>query len=81
MQLVPYLSRVRSRSPGYASFLSSEMDQIFSRFQSDDFTDDSSLSGEFLLGFHCQRRELRHGQEQQEQVSNKASLPDNLEEM
>lgn len=80
-QLVPYLSRVRSRKPGYASFLSTEMDQIFSRFESHDFTDDSSLSGEFLLGFHCQRRELRQGQEQQEQASNQSNLPNNSEEM
>ncbi len=79
-QLVPYLSRVRSRRTGYAVFLASEMDQVFARFKSEEFTNDSPLSGEFLLGFHCQRRELRQGQEENEQAGNDSNQANNSEE-
>ena len=34
------------------------LDEIIPGFVGDDFLDDSKLSGEFLLGYHCQRRVL-----------------------
>ena len=33
-------------------------DEVVALFQGNDFMDDSKLSGEFLLGYHCQRRAL-----------------------
>ena len=32
---------------------------MISAFEGDDFTRDAALSGEFLLGYHCQRQKLR----------------------
>jgi CRISPR-associated protein Csd1 len=34
-------------------------DEIVSSFRPEDFTSDSPLSGEFLLGYHCQRDALK----------------------
>jgi CRISPR-associated protein Csd1 len=33
-------------------------DEVVSGFLGDDFLNDSKLSGEFLLGYHCQRQIL-----------------------
>ena len=33
-------------------------DEVVALFKGNDFMDDSKLSGEFLLGYHCQRRAL-----------------------
>ena len=34
------------------------LDEVIPSFQGDDFMCDSKLSGEFLLGYHCQRQVL-----------------------
>jgi CRISPR-associated protein Csd1 len=34
------------------------VDDITAAFDKDDFVADGPLSGEFLLGYHCQRRDL-----------------------
>ena len=34
------------------------LDEIIPSFVEDDFLDDCKLSGEFLLGYHCQRQVL-----------------------
>lgn len=60
LALMPYKSRLRS-SEMKAGFLWKReklMDEIQHKFLADDFTNDRALSAEFLLGFHCQRREL-----------------------
>ena len=57
--LVPYQARLRARWPGYLVKLSEQMDSIFASFVVEDFTDESRLSGEYLLGYHCQRMALR----------------------
>lgn len=56
--LGPSKSRLRSRSPGYLHQLEQHIDQIFTQFQGDDFTDPQKLTAEFLLGYHCQRAVL-----------------------
>ena len=60
LALLPYKSRLRA-SEKRAGFLWKReklMDEIQHKFLADDFTNDHALSAEFLLGFHCQRREL-----------------------
>ncbi len=60
LALLPYKSRLRA-SEKRAGFLWKReklMDEIQHKFLADDFTNDRALSAEFLLGFHCQRREL-----------------------
>lgn len=61
LALSPYKSRLRSSEKGAGFLYKREklLDEILCAFNSDDFTDDSRpLSGEFLLGFHCQRQKL-----------------------
>lgn len=60
LALLPYKARLRA-SEKRAGFLWKReklMDEIQHKFLADDFTNDRALSAEFLLGFHCQRREL-----------------------
>ncbi len=60
LALTPYKSRLRASEKG-AKFLfkrEQALDEVMSAFKADDFTQDTALSGEFLLGYHCQRRAL-----------------------
>jgi len=34
------------------------LDEVVSKFEGNDFLNDRKLSGEFLLGYHCQRQAL-----------------------
>lgn len=58
LALNPSKSRLRGRSPGYLHQLEQQIDQIVEKFQDGDFTEDRKLTGEFLLGYHCQRAKL-----------------------
>jgi CRISPR-associated protein Csd1 len=58
--LVPYKSRLQSNRPGKLFKMKSLLDEIHSQFQSGDFENDSRLSGAYLLGYHCQRRDLAY---------------------
>lgn len=60
LALTPYKSRLRSsdKTAGFLYKREKLLDEVLCTFQSEDFTDNKALSGEFLLGFHCQRREL-----------------------
>ncbi len=60
--LIPYAASLRKRSKGFAAVVARHemlMDEIHAKFQPGDFANDSRLSGEFLLGYHCQREALR----------------------
>lgn len=65
LALTPYKSRLRASEKGAGFLWKREklLDEIQCRFQSDDFTSDRALSGEFLLGYHCQRAALLRGAE------------------
>lgn len=65
LALTPYKSRLRASEKGSGFLWKREklLDEIQCRFQSDDFTSDRALSGEFLLGYHCQRAALLRGSE------------------
>lgn len=56
--LVPYNSRLKAKRPKSWSFYNSLLDEIHAKFKTDDYTRNTPLSGEFLLGFHCQRMAL-----------------------
>jgi CRISPR-associated protein Csd1 len=60
LALVPYKSRLRSSENGVGFLHKREklLDEILCAFNSDEFTKDIPLSGEFLLGYHCQRQNL-----------------------
>lgn len=58
--LQPYMHRLQSSRPGFLTNRKKELDEVISAFQQSDFTNDKSLSGEFLLGYHCQRQTYRN---------------------
>ena len=57
--LVPYAARIHAKVPGLLVGYRELMDEVFSAFTADDFTSDRCLSGEYLLGYHSQRKWLR----------------------
>ena len=60
LALSPYKSRLRSSEKGAGFLFTREklLDEVCCAFQVDDFTSDAALTGEFLLGYHCQRGAL-----------------------
>ena len=69
LALVPYAARLGSKAYYYQAKISEIMDM----FDGDDFRNDSKLSGEFLLAYHCQReehfrkKETEEGKEEEEE--------------
>jgi CRISPR-associated protein Csd1 len=57
--LVPYKARVNSNTPGLLTGYQELLDNIHSLFEADDYTSDKQLTGEYLLGYHCQRKWLQ----------------------
>lgn len=57
--LTPYKTRLRTKRPGFLHEVGKEMDAIHGLFQKGDYESDKRLTGEFLLGYHCQRESLR----------------------
>ena len=55
LALTPYMVRLRSSRPTFLRVMKRELDAVTAMFQSNDFILDTALSGEFLLGYHCQR--------------------------
>jgi len=56
-QLAPYRRRLLAREPRFLGAREREIREICDLFNPDEFND-KTLSGEFLLGFHCQRSAL-----------------------
>uniref|UniRef100_E6QQE7 Type I-C CRISPR-associated protein Cas8c/Csd1 n=1 Tax=mine drainage metagenome TaxID=410659 RepID=E6QQE7_9ZZZZ len=59
LSLSPYKTRLRAKRPAFLAAMEAHLDKVVCEFQGKDFTDDRKLSGEFLLGYHCQRQTLR----------------------
>lgn len=57
--LIPYKSRLQSKRPAFLTKVNGLLDDIHCMFEVDDYCKDIPLSGEFLLGYHCQRSDLR----------------------
>lgn len=58
LALTPAKSRLRARRAPFMLNMDRLHDEIVAMFEGDNFMDDSKLSGEFLLGYHCQRQAL-----------------------
>jgi CRISPR-associated protein Csd1 len=56
--LAPYKSRLNAKIPGLLNGYIELIDGISSNFSADEFTQETRLSGEFLLAYHCQRKWL-----------------------
>ncbi len=62
VQLFPYMARL-----GGAKYYKDMIDEVMCKFNSiEDFNSDRPLSGEFLLGYHCQRAALWTKKEDEE---------------
>ena len=53
--LVPYKARLRAKRGAFLHNKEKEIDEVVDSFDADDFLSDRRLTGEFLLGYHCQR--------------------------
>ncbi|TKB66663.1 MAG: type I-C CRISPR-associated protein Cas8c/Csd1 [Nitrospira sp.] len=58
LSLAPYKARLRTRLPGFLVNMEKLLDGIICTFRGQDFMSEARLSGEFLLGYHCQRQAL-----------------------
>lgn len=56
LALQPYMQRLRMSRGGFLHNMLALLDDIVHSFQGDDFTSGRGLTGEFLLGYHCQRQ-------------------------
>lgn len=56
LALQPYMQRLRVVRGGFLHNMLALLDDIVHSFQGDDFTSGRGLTGEFLLGYHCQRQ-------------------------
>lgn len=57
--LTPYKVRLNAKRHGFLNIVQQEIDVVCALFETDDFVSDKRLSGEFLLGYHCQRAALK----------------------
>ncbi|MCU7893194.1 MAG: type I-C CRISPR-associated protein Cas8c/Csd1 [Candidatus Thiodiazotropha sp. (ex Ustalcina ferruginea)] len=55
----PYQQRLRNNIPPLEDAYRQLLDNICAAFEYDDFTSSGKLTGEYLLGYHCQRKWLR----------------------
>ena len=76
LALQPYTQRLGVSRPGYLHTMQNLLDDIHGMFSSDEYTDDSRLSGEFLLGYHCQVQALKHRDQKTEDISEKEPQDD-----
>ena len=58
LSLSPYRTRLRAKRPSFLNVMEKQLDEVIGAFQEQDFLDERRLSGEFLLGYHCQRQAL-----------------------
>lgn len=68
--LVPYKSRLNANRRGFLVNMKHLLDEIHAKFQPGEFENDSRLSGTYLLGYHCQRLELKTRKPEDENYNN-----------
>jgi CRISPR-associated protein Csd1 len=50
------MQRLQNNRTGFLINRQKELDEIINAFKPEEFINDKKLSGEFLLGYHCQRQ-------------------------
>lgn len=58
LALTPYMARLLAKRPAFLHEMKTLLDEVVATFEGDEFLSDRKLSGEFLLGYHCQRQKL-----------------------
>lgn len=61
--LQPYMQRLQGKRAGFLANRKKELDMVHSAFLPDEFSSEKPLSGEFLLGYHCQKQDWRNKKE------------------
>lgn len=59
LALQPYMQRLQGNRVGFLTNRKKDLDNVMSLFEKGEFEHDKALSGEFLLGYHCQRMSYR----------------------
>lgn len=73
LALQPYMQRLRVSRGGFLANRLKEIDSINAMFDPEDFINPRPLSGEFLLGYHCQRQYFKNKPETSDPNSNEPS--------
>ncbi|MGB5685648.1 MAG: type I-C CRISPR-associated protein Cas8c/Csd1, partial [Candidatus Electrothrix sp.] len=73
LSLQPYMQRLQGARAGFLTNSKKELDAVMDAFSPEEFREDRPLSGEFLLGYHCQKQEWRNKKSDKD-------TPDNNEE-
>lgn len=77
--LTPYKTRLQSRRAPFLHQMKVLLDDVHSLFVTAEFNSDNRLSGEYLLGYHCQRLELRKKADVVEDEDKSVNINDNEE--
>lgn len=76
LALSPYMARL-----GGAKYYKDMLDEVMCKFVSvEDFTSDKPLSGEFLLGYHCQREDLKHKRGEPQSIEDENLADEQIED-
>jgi CRISPR-associated protein Csd1 len=78
-KLRPYLKYFKQTEPKLHDWYEGIIQDISSKFDHDEFVSDKALSGEFLLGYHCQQKDFWRKRDKK-QPGNDETLPENGEE-
>ncbi len=77
LALRPYMQRLqRGRGAAALNIWKRLLDDVISRFKSDDFTKAGRLDAEFLLGYHCQRAAFRKDGPSKDEATNDELSPE-----
>ncbi|MCI5222445.1 MAG: type I-C CRISPR-associated protein Cas8c/Csd1 [Candidatus Electrothrix sp. AR4] len=68
--LQPYMQRLQGSRAGFLTNSRKELDVIMDAFSAEEFREDKPLSGEFLLGYHCQKQEWSKKKQAEEKTDN-----------
>ena len=79
VSLTPYKSRLRAQRGGLLFKREQLLDDTMAKFIADDYANDAPLTGEFLLGYHCQRQDLRPPKPTAEGTDAESTTPDSDE--
>ena len=79
VSLTPYKSRLRAQRGGLLFKREQLLDDTMAKFIADDYANDAPLTGEFLLGYHCQRQDLRPPKLTAEGTDAESTTPDSDE--
>lgn len=63
LSLQPYMQRLQGINAGFLTNRQKDIENIMVLIEHADFTSNAKLSGEFLLGYHCQRHYYKHKSE------------------